>query len=101
MRNALAAVRATKDGSGRFLCEIFEELPSAEEYPDYFELISNPIDLETIEENITKKCVRERASTTVDIDRPSANLLPVLSFAHASSACSRPRPVLRPLAFAG
>ena len=55
MRNALAAVRAKKDRGGRVLSELFEELPSADDYPDYFELIETPIDLETIEGNIAKK----------------------------------------------
>ena len=47
MREALKAVRDATDADGRVLSELFEELPSAEDYPDYFELIKTPIDLET------------------------------------------------------
>lgn len=36
-------VRAATDDAGRVLSALFMELPSAEDYPDYYEIISNPI----------------------------------------------------------
>ncbi|XP_064474413.1 protein polybromo-1-like isoform X2 [Ornithodoros turicata] len=39
------------DDSGRPLISIFMERPSKRDYPDYYEVISNPIDMRTIEEN--------------------------------------------------
>ena len=35
-------------GSGRLMAELFVKLPSAKEYPDYYEVINDPIDLKTI-----------------------------------------------------
>ena len=79
MRNALAAVRATTDSSsGRRLCEIFELLPSAEDYADYFEIIATPIDLSTIEENITKKCATSWPLSTCRFRNPCRSQLAVL-----------------------
>jgi ATP-dependent helicase STH1/SNF2 len=38
--------------SGRRIAEIFEELPDEEEYPDYYEVIDNPIALDTMKQRI-------------------------------------------------
>ena len=40
------------DDGVRYLCEMFVELPSKSEYPDYYEVIHQPIDLMTIQRNI-------------------------------------------------
>jgi hypothetical protein len=37
--------------SGRQVCALFEELPDEEEYPDYYEVIKQPIALQQIEVN--------------------------------------------------
>jgi len=34
------------------LCSMFEELPDEDEYPDYYKVIPNPIDLKTIHEKL-------------------------------------------------
>lgn len=41
-------ILAAKDKSGREVTEFFLELPSAEDYPDYYEVIQQPISLEEI-----------------------------------------------------
>lgn len=43
--------------SGRLYSEIFVELPSREDYPDYYEVIEHPTSLELIEVNIQTTCV--------------------------------------------
>ncbi|KAG0309630.1 hypothetical protein BGZ98_000039 [Dissophora globulifera] len=43
-----------EDKSGRQLAELFLELPSKEEYPDYYEDIEKPIAIDIIERNIDK-----------------------------------------------
>ncbi|XP_067123626.1 protein polybromo-1 isoform X3 [Centruroides vittatus] len=40
------------DESGRPLITMFMEKPSKKDYPDYYEIITNPIDMKTIETNI-------------------------------------------------
>lgn len=37
-----------KDSEGRILCSMFEELPDEKEYPEYYRVIPNPIDMKTI-----------------------------------------------------
>ena len=37
-----------QDSEGRLLCSMFEELPDEKEYPEYYRVIPNPIDLKTI-----------------------------------------------------
>ena len=48
------ARRGSMDGD-RPRCTLFEVLPSAQEYPDYYQLIKAPIDLTSIESNIASK----------------------------------------------
>ncbi|XP_077514513.1 protein polybromo isoform X33 [Amblyomma americanum] len=40
------------DEIGRPLISIFMEKPSRKDYPDYYEVIANPIDMKTIDENV-------------------------------------------------
>ena len=59
MREALKAVRDATDADGRILSELFEEVPSLEDYPDYFEIIKTPIDLEMYASPTACLCVRD------------------------------------------
>lgn len=43
-----------KDSEGRMLSEMFLELPDKKEYPDYYKVILNPIDMEMICERIER-----------------------------------------------
>ena len=45
---------------GRSLINIFVELPSKKEYPDYYQVISEPIDMKMIEYKIKQSQVRLR-----------------------------------------
>ncbi|XP_015918691.2 protein polybromo-1 isoform X3 [Parasteatoda tepidariorum] len=48
------------DNDDRSLIELFMEKPSKKDYPDYYEIITNPIDMKTIESNIkSEKYVNE------------------------------------------
>lgn len=40
------------DETGRSLIAMFMEKPSKKDYPDYFEIIANPMDMKTIDSNI-------------------------------------------------
>jgi hypothetical protein len=49
MFSVLKTIKSAKDRTGRLLSEVFLELPSRDEYPDYFVTIEKPISLEEIE----------------------------------------------------
>ncbi|XP_053202089.1 protein polybromo-1-like isoform X2 [Panonychus citri] len=40
------------DDQDRQICELFMEKPSKKDYPDYYEIIENPIDMKTIQVNV-------------------------------------------------
>uniref|UniRef100_A0A6Q2YS67 Protein polybromo-1 n=1 Tax=Esox lucius TaxID=8010 RepID=A0A6Q2YS67_ESOLU len=53
MKALYAAVTEAREmGTGRRLCELFMVKPSRKEYPDYYKIILEPMDLRTIEHNI-------------------------------------------------
>ncbi|XP_061423760.1 transcription activator BRG1-like isoform X1 [Lethenteron reissneri] len=52
MRKVLDAVLKYKDGSGRQLSQVFVQLPSRKELPEYYELIRKPVDFKKIKERI-------------------------------------------------
>ncbi|XP_051568786.1 protein polybromo-1-like isoform X3 [Myxocyprinus asiaticus] len=47
-----AVTEAQEAGSGRRLCDLFMVKPSKKDYPDYYQVIQEPMDLRTIENNI-------------------------------------------------
>lgn len=47
-----AVTEAREAGSGRRLCDLFMVKPSKKDYPDYYKVILEPMDLRTIEHNI-------------------------------------------------
>lgn len=47
-----AVTEAREGGTNRRLCELFMVKPSKKDYPDYYKVILDPIDLRTIEQNI-------------------------------------------------
>lgn len=55
MASLLENVVAATDRSGRLLSAWFEQLPSSSDYPDYYELISTPIDLRAIRRKVKKR----------------------------------------------
>ncbi|KAK3837328.1 MAG: Bromodomain-containing protein [Linnemannia gamsii] len=51
-RRILDAIKDYEDKGGRKLAELFLELPSAKEYPDYYDEITKPIAIGDIEEKV-------------------------------------------------
>ncbi|XP_041130256.1 protein polybromo-1-like isoform X3 [Polyodon spathula] len=47
-----SVTEAREPGSGRRLCDLFMVKPSKKDYPDYYKIILEPVDLKTIEHNI-------------------------------------------------
>ncbi|XP_051986162.1 polybromo 1, like isoform X1 [Xyrauchen texanus] len=47
-----ALTEARETGTGRRLCDLFMVKPSKKDYPDYYQVIQDPMDLRTIENNI-------------------------------------------------
>lgn len=47
-----AVTEARESGSGRRLCDLFMVKPSKKDYPDYYKVILEPMDLRTVEHNI-------------------------------------------------
>ncbi|KAM8931014.1 protein polybromo-1 isoform 1-T1 [Pelodytes ibericus] len=55
-------LESRESGTGRRLCELFMFKPSKKDYPDYYKIILEPMDLKTIEHNIrTDKYSSEEA----------------------------------------
>uniref|UniRef100_A0A669BHQ5 SWI/SNF related BAF chromatin remodeling complex subunit ATPase 4a n=1 Tax=Oreochromis niloticus TaxID=8128 RepID=A0A669BHQ5_ORENI len=52
MKKIVDAVIKYKDGNGRQLSEVFIQLPSRKELPEYYELIRKPVDFRKIKERI-------------------------------------------------
>ncbi|XP_030632413.1 LOW QUALITY PROTEIN: protein polybromo-1 [Chanos chanos] len=47
-----AVTEAREPGTGRRLCDLFMVKPSKKDYPDYYKIILEPVDLRTIDHNI-------------------------------------------------
>ncbi|XP_060724127.1 polybromo 1, like isoform X1 [Tachysurus vachellii] len=57
-----AVTEAREAGTGRRLCDLFMVKPSKKDYPDYYQVIFEPMDLRTIESNIrSERYVSEEA----------------------------------------
>lgn len=53
MKTLFAAVTEAREaGTSRRLCDLFMVKPSKKDYPDYYKVILEPMDLKTIEHNI-------------------------------------------------
>ncbi|XP_028569071.2 SWI/SNF-related matrix-associated actin-dependent regulator of chromatin subfamily A member 2 isoform X2 [Podarcis muralis] len=56
-----------KDSSGRQLSEVFIQLPSRKEYPEYYELIRKPVDFKKIKERIRNHKYRSVSDLEKDV----------------------------------
>ncbi|XP_008101532.1 probable global transcription activator SNF2L2 isoform X3 [Anolis carolinensis] len=56
-----------KDSSGRQLSEVFIQLPSRKEYPEYYELIRKPVDFKKIKERIRNHKYRSVGDLEKDV----------------------------------
>lgn len=70
IRNSIAVL---EDGTERSRCELFEELPSRKDYPDYYKVIHEPIAIKTIESKINSGAYSSIAAFKKDVDRMFAN----------------------------
>lgn len=63
MKALYAAVTESREaGTSRRLCDLFMVKPSKKDYPDYYKVILEPMDLKTIEHNIrTERYTTEEA----------------------------------------
>lgn len=63
MKSLFAAVTEAREaGADRRLCDLFMVKPSKKDYPDYYQVILEPMDLRTIEQNIrTERYSNEEA----------------------------------------
>ena len=52
----MSAVYDHHDSSGAYVAEIFHELPSRQDYPDYYRVITEPLDLNMIKKNTEVCC---------------------------------------------
>ncbi|XP_077201015.1 SWI/SNF-related matrix-associated actin-dependent regulator of chromatin subfamily A member 2 isoform X3 [Paroedura picta] len=57
-----------KDSSGRQLSEVFIQLPSRKEYPEYYELIRKPVDFKKIKERIRNHKYRSLSDLEKDVN---------------------------------
>ncbi|XP_042563729.1 protein polybromo-1 isoform X5 [Clupea harengus] len=68
LEQLLDAVVSYTEPSGRLVSELFQRLPSKVQYPDYYEIIKDPIDLKTIAQRIQMGFYRSPHAMSKDID---------------------------------
>ena len=62
-----AVIDAKEVGTGRRLCELFMVKPFKKDYPDYYKVILEPMDLKTIEHNIRAERYANEDALLVDM----------------------------------
>ena len=71
----VGAVLEQKDSHGRIICELFKRLPPKDLYPEYYEVINEPIDIKII-------CTRVRSSYYTSVEDLEKDLLLMVKNAH-------------------
>ena len=66
-RGVYKAVTGARDPTGRQIAAIFFEKPDPDMYPDYYEVILEPIDLKTIDSKITRNLYKSIDDMMKDI----------------------------------
>jgi protein polybromo-1 len=61
-------IDATKDKHGRSVVELFRKLPSKREYPEYYTIIQQPMDLNTIKNHVQSSKYSSLAHFQGDVD---------------------------------
>ncbi|KAJ7360053.1 hypothetical protein OS493_019144 [Desmophyllum pertusum] len=72
----VSAVLEMKDSHGRVICHLFKKLPPQSLYPEYYEIIKEPIDLKTI-------CMKLRNNQYISLEDAEKDLLLMVKNAHA------------------
>ncbi|KAJ7316747.1 hypothetical protein JRQ81_002909 [Phrynocephalus forsythii] len=68
LEQLLEAVVVATNPSGRLISELFQKLPSKVQYPDYYAIIKEPIDLKTIAQRIQNGSYKSMNAMAKDID---------------------------------
>ncbi|KAM6468196.1 protein polybromo-1 isoform 2-T2 [Liasis olivaceus] len=68
LEQLLEAVVVATNPSGHLISELFQKLPSKVQYPDYYAIIKEPIDLKTIAQRIQNGSYKSIHAMTKDID---------------------------------
>eukprot|EP00123_Amoebidium_parasiticum_P016909 comp23636_c1_seq1/m.40301 comp23636_c1_seq1/g.40301 ORF comp23636_c1_seq1/g.40301 comp23636_c1_seq1/m.40301 type:complete len:1534 (-) comp23636_c1_seq1:538-5139(-) len=67
------AMRTLKDDDGDLVCELFLEAPDRAKYPDYYDVITNPMALDTIKDKIESGEYLDVDSMEADVDLMVSN----------------------------
>ncbi|XP_048343903.1 protein polybromo-1 isoform X3 [Sphaerodactylus townsendi] len=68
LEQLLDAVVVATNPSGRLISELFQKLPSKVQYPDYYAIIKEPIDLKTVAQRIQNGSYKSIHAMAKDID---------------------------------
>ncbi|XP_053148172.1 protein polybromo-1 isoform X3 [Hemicordylus capensis] len=68
LEQLLEAIAVATNPSGRLISELFQKLPSKVQYPDYYAIIKEPIDLKTIAQRIQNGSYKSIHAMAKDID---------------------------------
>lgn len=75
MFTLLDALSESKASDGRYRAELFEVLPSHDEYPDYYEVITKPIAIDMIRENIENNQYSDVNDFAKDVNQMCKNAM--------------------------
>ncbi|XP_026512481.1 protein polybromo-1 isoform X6 [Terrapene carolina triunguis] len=73
LEQLLEAVAIATNPSGRLISELFQKLPSKVQYPDYYAIIKEPIDLKTIAQRIQNGSYKSIHAMAKDVDLLAKN----------------------------
>ncbi|XP_038004658.1 protein polybromo-1 isoform X16 [Motacilla alba alba] len=73
LEQLLEAIAVATNPSGRLISELFQKLPSKVQYPDYYAIIKEPIDLKTISQRIQNGTYKSIHAMAKDIDLLAKN----------------------------
>ncbi|XP_052046002.1 protein polybromo-1 isoform X27 [Apodemus sylvaticus] len=73
LEQLLDAIVVATNPSGRLISELFQKLPSKVQYPDYYAIIKEPIDLKTIAQRIQNGSYKSIHAMAKDIDLLAKN----------------------------
>ena len=67
LRTILDSLKTLQDRSGRLRAEMFMELPSRDEYPDYYQFVQHPISLAEIERKLDERMYINAYALVTDV----------------------------------